>query len=157
PGLRGLPPTDALRYRLAGPARGRLTLRPSGTEPKLKAYLEVVLPVTGEVGEARERAEEHLAELKGAGAELFRAGERAPGGRCGGGRGAPLGGNAGPHRSAHPPAVGASAGPAPRACAGERFRTGREAGAGAGRCGEAPSAVRSVAGRGPVPPRPRSP
>ncbi|MFW5419687.1 phospho-sugar mutase [Nocardiopsis sp. CNT-189] len=74
PGLRGLPPTDALRYRLSGPARGRLTLRPSGTEPKLKAYLEVVLPVAGEVEEARTRAGERLEELKGAVAELFRAG-----------------------------------------------------------------------------------
>lgn len=48
-GLGGLPATDALRYRLGGPVQGRLTLRPSGTEPKLKAYLEVVLPVDPDV------------------------------------------------------------------------------------------------------------
>jgi phosphomannomutase len=38
-----LPPTEGLRYRLA--SRGRVVVRPSGTEPKLKCYLEVVLPV----------------------------------------------------------------------------------------------------------------
>jgi phosphomannomutase len=39
----GLPPTDGLRYRLASGAR--VIVRPSGTEPKLKCYLEVVVPV----------------------------------------------------------------------------------------------------------------
>ncbi len=42
-GSADLPPTDALRLRLA--AGGRVVVRPSGTEPKLKCYLEVVADV----------------------------------------------------------------------------------------------------------------
>ncbi len=42
-GSAELPPTDGLRYRLADGAR--VIVRPSGTEPKLKCYLEVVIPV----------------------------------------------------------------------------------------------------------------
>jgi phosphomannomutase len=47
-GSAELPPTDGLRYRLAGGAR--VIVRPSGTEPKLKCYLEVVMPVDPEDG-----------------------------------------------------------------------------------------------------------
>ncbi|MFF0573950.1 phospho-sugar mutase [Streptosporangium saharense] len=61
-GLDGLPPTEGLRYRLAGGAR--VVVRPSGTEPKLKCYLEVVVPVEGEVAEARERAVRELDALR---------------------------------------------------------------------------------------------
>ncbi|MBA2739501.1 MAG: phospho-sugar mutase, partial [Nocardioidaceae bacterium] len=39
----GLAPTDGVRLTLA--ERGRVVVRPSGTEPKLKAYLEVVVAV----------------------------------------------------------------------------------------------------------------
>lgn len=42
-GAGGLPPTDGLRYRLAD--GGRVVVRPSGTEPKIKCYLELVVPV----------------------------------------------------------------------------------------------------------------
>jgi phosphomannomutase len=45
-GSDDLPPTEGLRYRLA--PHGRVVVRPSGTEPKLKSYLEVVLPVAPE-------------------------------------------------------------------------------------------------------------
>ncbi|MFJ5996587.1 phospho-sugar mutase [Streptomyces sp. NPDC092370] len=41
-GTAELPPTDGLRYTLDG---ARVIVRPSGTEPKLKCYLEVVIPV----------------------------------------------------------------------------------------------------------------
>ncbi|QIX25893.1 phospho-sugar mutase [Nocardioides sp. JQ2195] len=44
-GTPDLPPTDGLRYRLADGAR--VIVRPSGTEPKIKCYLEVVVPVEG--------------------------------------------------------------------------------------------------------------
>ena len=67
-GSEKLPPTDGLRYYLsgAGVSGARVVVRPSGTEPKLKCYLEVVVPVAGVagLGAARERATELLAALK---------------------------------------------------------------------------------------------
>ncbi len=42
-GSADLPPTDGLRFTLAD--RARVVVRPSGTEPKVKCYLEVVVPV----------------------------------------------------------------------------------------------------------------
>jgi phosphomannomutase len=63
-GSAGLPPTDGLRYRLAG--GGRVVVRPSGTEPKLKCYLEVVVPVhDGDVPTARATAARELAAISG--------------------------------------------------------------------------------------------
>ena len=47
-GSEALPPTDGLRYRLAEDAR--VIVRPSGTEPKIKCYLEVVVPVEPDDG-----------------------------------------------------------------------------------------------------------
>lgn len=46
-GTDRLPPTDGLRYTLDG---ARVIVRPSGTEPKLKCYLEVVVPVPTHAG-----------------------------------------------------------------------------------------------------------
>jgi len=66
-GADGLPPTDGLRYRLAGDPvdSARVVVRPSGTEPKLKCYLEVVLPVDSgdRLGDARAMAGELLAAI----------------------------------------------------------------------------------------------
>jgi len=44
----GLPPTDGLRYLMADATR--VIVRPSGTEPKLKVYLEAIVPVEGGAG-----------------------------------------------------------------------------------------------------------
>lgn len=62
-GTDTLPPTDGLRYTLDG---ARVIVRPSGTEPKLKCYLEVVLPVAGHdaLPAARARAGELLSAIK---------------------------------------------------------------------------------------------
>ena len=50
-----LPEADVLRWT----PRGRVVVRPSGTEPKLKAYLEIVVP-----DGSRAVAEERLAQLR---------------------------------------------------------------------------------------------
>jgi phosphomannomutase len=60
----GLPPTEGLRWYLADGSR--VIARPSGTEPKLKVYLEVVEPVGGggDLRAARERAAGRLKALR---------------------------------------------------------------------------------------------
>ena len=66
-----LPPTEGLRFRLAG--GGRVVVRPSGTEPKIKCYLEVVVPVDdspGAVDAARIAASGRLDAIR---ADLARA------------------------------------------------------------------------------------
>ncbi|HEY9332209.1 MAG TPA: phospho-sugar mutase [Streptomyces sp.] len=62
-GTELLPPTDGLRYHLEG---ARVIVRPSGTEPKLKCYLEVVVPVgsADELPTARAKGAELLAGIK---------------------------------------------------------------------------------------------
>lgn len=61
----GLPPTEGLRWYLTDASR--IIVRPSGTEPKLKVYLEVIEPVTGDdLRGARERAASRLAALRAA-------------------------------------------------------------------------------------------
>jgi phosphomannomutase len=61
-GIGGLPPTAGLRYRLAEHAR--VIVRPSGTEPKIKCYVEVVVPAADDVDAARAIAAEQLAAIK---------------------------------------------------------------------------------------------
>jgi phosphomannomutase len=56
-GSADLPPTDGLRFDLADSRR--VIVRPSGTEPKLKCYLQAV-------GETKSQADELLASLDGA-------------------------------------------------------------------------------------------
>ncbi|MGV9211244.1 phospho-sugar mutase [Micromonospora sp. RB23] len=57
-----LPESDVVILRTA---TARVVIRPSGTEPKLKAYLEVVEPVTdGDVAAARSRAGAAVARLR---------------------------------------------------------------------------------------------
>ncbi|MFE9909073.1 phospho-sugar mutase [Streptomyces clavifer] len=62
-GTELLPPTDGLRYHLTG---ARVIVRPSGTEPKLKCYLEVVVPVASAAAlpEARAQAAALLTAIK---------------------------------------------------------------------------------------------
>jgi phosphomannomutase len=55
-GTDRLPPTDGLRYYLDGEFKARVIVRPSGTEPKLKCYLEVVVPVADASALAGSRA-----------------------------------------------------------------------------------------------------
>ncbi|MFL6125227.1 phospho-sugar mutase [Actinophytocola sp.] len=55
------PAPDIVRLRGEGV---RVVVRPSGTEPKVKAYLEVVSPVTAELAPARAAAEARLSALR---------------------------------------------------------------------------------------------
>ncbi len=60
-----LPPTPGVVWHLAD--RSRVIVRPSGTEPKLKAYVEVIEPVDGGAGgvpAATAAAEDRLARLQ---------------------------------------------------------------------------------------------
>ena len=60
-GADGLPPTDGLRFILRD---ARVIVRPSGTEPKLKCYLQVVVPVRGDIADARAAAAAELEALR---------------------------------------------------------------------------------------------
>jgi len=64
----GLPASDVLSYTLSDSdpnTRGaRVVIRPSGTEPKVKAYLEVTGPPGDDLGAARAAAESRMAPLR---------------------------------------------------------------------------------------------
>jgi phosphomannomutase len=63
-----LPDADVLRLTGEGV---RVVVRPSGTEPKLKAYLQVVEPVTGSLADARAAAGARLTALRAGVEELL--------------------------------------------------------------------------------------
>jgi phosphomannomutase len=69
-GVDGLPPTDGLRYHLEDGSR--VIVRPSGTEPKLKVYLEVIEPVDGadSLAASRATAAERLGRIRAAMGDL---------------------------------------------------------------------------------------
>lgn len=65
-----LPPTPGVIWHLAD--RSRVVIRPSGTEPKLKAYLEVIEPTGGDaVAVATARAEARMVNLQAAVADIL--------------------------------------------------------------------------------------
>ena len=61
-GFKGLPPTDGVRLGLEGGAR--IICRPSGTEPKLKCYLEVIVTVGDSIDAARAEGHRSLDAIK---------------------------------------------------------------------------------------------
>lgn len=65
-GVDGLLPTEGLRYYLRDDSR--IIVRPSGTEPKLKIYLEVIEPVddAADLSQARTRAAGRLSGIRAA-------------------------------------------------------------------------------------------
>jgi phosphomannomutase len=68
-GSGDVPPADVLTFRLAG---GRVVLRPSGTEPKIKCYIELTEPLAGRsLAAARQAASVRLGPLRSALGELL--------------------------------------------------------------------------------------
>ncbi len=65
----GLPPTEALVWDLDDGTR--IVFRPSGTEPKLKVYAEVVRPMGADAAAARAVATARLAEVRAALTDLL--------------------------------------------------------------------------------------
>ena len=57
-----LPPTDGLLFELEGNAR--VIIRPSGTEPKVKAYLQSVIQVTEDLAAARGQSDSQISALE---------------------------------------------------------------------------------------------
>jgi phosphoglucomutase len=57
---------NVVRLEVSDDGRNRVTIRPSGTEPKLKIYAQVFQPVEGNLGEAKAIAQERIIELRDA-------------------------------------------------------------------------------------------
>jgi len=62
--INGLPATDGVKFWLGDNAR--ILIRPSGTEPKIKCYIEVIEEVikTGEISAAKKQADSKVAALR---------------------------------------------------------------------------------------------
>lgn len=58
----GLPPANAVRFVLADDSE--ITIRPSGTEPKLKVYISVYADGAGSIAEQRRKAFEQIERMK---------------------------------------------------------------------------------------------
>lgn len=67
-GIDGLPPTDGVRLAMGG---ARVIVRPSGTEPKIKCYLQVVVDVHDDLEHAKRGAARQMDELRRAVEELL--------------------------------------------------------------------------------------
>jgi phosphomannomutase len=66
-GYHGLPATDGIRLGLGETeyiVAARIICRPSGTEPKLKCYVEVVVPVGESMDVARDVAQTMIDGIK---------------------------------------------------------------------------------------------
>lgn len=68
-GAWDLPPTDGIMFEIEGDAR--VIIRPSGTEPKIKAYVQVAVPVVRDLAEARGSAHRELTALESATRDLL--------------------------------------------------------------------------------------
>jgi phosphomannomutase len=64
----GLPPSDVLSYALR---QARVAIRPSGTETKIKVYLEVVEPAGNDLAGARARAARRMGPLRASVTQLL--------------------------------------------------------------------------------------
>jgi phosphomannomutase len=76
-GLGNLPMTDAVIIHLAGNAqieKARVIIRPSGTEPKIKCYLEVVVR-SSDLGNAQKTADNEVQALARDAAPLLAGGK----------------------------------------------------------------------------------
>ena len=59
-GLDGLPPSDVLKFYTD---KGSVVIRPSGTEPKVKAYISVTAENRSEAEKTEEKIAAQLAEI----------------------------------------------------------------------------------------------
>ncbi len=55
---------DVMRFEVSADGKNRITIRPSGTEPKLKLYTQVFEPVSGDLEDAKKTAKDRAALLK---------------------------------------------------------------------------------------------